>query len=142
MKGPKPLIEEHHHIQGLIDRQEKRAEDRETHRNRSKQREERENIIKDAPDAVLQDFWCTRCGKDFKAPAIKQVEIDWTNPRQHIAFYKTKHCRTWTMRLITDKNRDPYWCRSKMIKAEQGKYYKDLIQPFETGFNLLYGKKK
>ncbi len=140
--GPKPLVEEHHHIQDLIDRQQKRADDRTYHRNQDKQKSERNDLIKEAKIVIVTDFWCEMCKKDFKSMAIKQIEIDWSCSEQNIAFYKTKcECGKWCIRLITDKERDAFWFRSKLVALDRGNHFADIIQPFETGFNLLYGKK-
>lgn len=139
---PKPLVEQHYHIQELIDRQQKRVEDRNYHREKDKECEERDQLIQEAAVVALTDFWCEDCKLDFKSVAMKQVEVDWSNSTQNIAFYKAKcFCGKWCMRLITDKFRDGFWVRSKNIAKDRGKHYKDTLQPFETGFQLLYGKK-
>lgn len=139
---PKPLIEEHFHIKELIDRQEKRTDDRNYHREKEKEREEREDLIKDAKLFITTDFYCPKCKQDFKSQSIKEVEIDWTRPSQRIAFYRAK-CdkKHWCIRLITDRHKDGFWQRSKAMARDRGKHYADTIQPFETNFNLLYGKK-
>ena len=138
---PKPLIEHHYHIQELIDAQEKRVEDRNRHREREKERAERDDIIKDAKVVVVTDFWCEHCKQDFKSMAIKQVEKDWTAD-QDIAFYKTKCDQGhWCIRLITDRQRDAFWVKSKLMVLDRGNHYADTLQPWETGFNLLYGRK-
>lgn len=140
--GPKPIIEEHYHIQSLIDGQQKRSDDRNYHRDKEKEREERGKLIKDSRMMVATDFWCEGCKKDFKSMAVLQVESDWSCSGQDIAFYKTKcYCGKWCIRFVTDKNKDAYWIKSRTVRAEQGKYANDLIQPYQTGFNLLYGKK-
>ncbi len=142
MNGPKPLIEEHYHIQSLIKGQEKRVEDREYHRNVSKEKEERNDLIKDAKRIVLTDFFCRKCKEDFKAVAIKEVEIDWSNSAQFIAFYRSKCDKGhWCQRLITDRHRDAFWSKSKLMALDRGNHFADTIQPHETNFNLLYGKK-
>lgn len=139
---PRPEIEHHYHIRELIENQEKRSSDRTQHRDKEKLAQEREDLIKDSKPFTLTDFWCNDCKEDFKAQSIREVEVDWSNESQRIAFYKTKHwCGKWCMRLITDRNRDPYWFKSKAVRADRGKHHNDLLQPFETGFNLLYGKK-
>ena len=72
---------------------------------------------------------------------IRQEEIDWNNQEQTIAFYKTKcFCGKWCIRLVTDKLADGYWQRSRFVALDRGNHHSDLIQPFEEGFNLLYGK--
>lgn len=138
---PHPLIEDHYHIQELIHNQEKRSEDRQRHRDLEKERAERDELIADSKPFMIMDFWCHECRKDFKAQTIKEVEQDW-NADQRIAFYKTKCFRGhWCIRLITDRNRDGYFQRSKLISKERGKYHNDILQSFESGYNMLYGKK-
>lgn len=139
---PHPLIEDHYHIRDLINAQEKRSADRDYHRIRVKDSEERNDLIKDSKQVALTDFWCDRCGKDFKAQAIKQVEVDWTNSNQSVAFYKTKCFQGhWCIRLVTDRHTDSFWAKSKLIALDRGNHYADTIQPYETGFNMLYGKR-
>lgn len=139
---PHPLVEDHYHIRDLINAQEKRSADREYHRSRLKDLSDREGLIDDSKMASITDFYCTKCRKDFKAQAVKQVETDWTNSTQRIAFYKTKCFRGhWVQRLITDRHKDSFWQRSKLVALDRGNHYADTIQPWETGFNLLYGKK-
>lgn len=140
--GPKPLIEEHYHIEHLIDMQERRAEDRQFHKDRLKALEERNELIGDAKVIVHTDFHCSRCRKDFASIAHLQVEQDWSNLSQNIAFYKAKHreCGNWCIRLVTDKPSDAFWYRSIRVALERGVYHNDALQPHETGFNLLYGK--
>lgn len=139
---PRPEIEGHYHIRELIERQEKRADDRNTYRSRQKANEERSHTIQDSKIFTLTDFWCNVCGKDFKAQAVKQVEIDWSNISQSIAFYKTKHwCGAWCIRLITDKHKDAYWIRSRAVHRDRGSHFADMVQPHETGFSMLYRRK-
>jgi hypothetical protein len=142
--GPKPLVEEHYHIEELIAAQEKRADDREYHRTKEKNAAERQKTIDDARMQVATDFYCSQCGVDYKVNAVLQVEVDWSCPGQCIAFYKGKHreCGSWAIRLITDKQRDGYFARSRLVRIDQGMHHNDLIQPHEEGFNLLYGKPK
>jgi hypothetical protein len=140
---PRPEIEQHYHIQDLIEAQEKRTTDRNYHRNRLKELAERESLIKDSQEKVLTDFYCDECKKDFKAEAIRQVEIDWSNSSQRIAFYKTKCFRGhWCIRLISDRHKDAFWQKSKLVQLDKGNNFRDTIQPFQTGFNLLYGHKQ
>lgn len=140
---PRPEIESHYHIQELIENQEKRTEDRNRARYKEKDRAEREEEIQRAKPADIIEFYCAHCEKDFAQVAFKQVETDWSNSSQHIAFYKSKHddCGSWAIRYITDKFNDPYWSESKQVARDRGKHYKDLLQPWETGYQLLYGRK-
>lgn len=138
---PHPDIEDHHYIQDLINGQEKRSDDRTFHRERKKTLAERDDLIADSKWVALTDFWCNVCKVDFKSQAVKQVERDW-NANQSIAFYKTKCFKGhWSIRLITDKHRDGFYQRSKLMALDRGNHALDTIQPWETGFNLLYGKR-
>lgn len=138
---PKPLVEEHYHIQELINAQQTRAEDRGYHQDRKKALEERTRDIQAAPNQDLKVFWCKKCDEDFYAESVKEVETDWSCPTQSIAFYRSKHwCGMWAQRLITDKHRDVYFYRSRRAAADKGKHYADTIQPYQTGFNMLYKK--
>ena len=138
---PHPLIEDHYHIQELITRQEKRVKDRNYHRNRIKDLEERDEEIKKASNLIIHNFWCDKCKKDFKATAIKQVEEDW-NANQRIAFYKTKCFNGhWCMRLITDKLKDGFIVKSRLLALDRGNHFNDIVQSYEENYNLLYGKK-
>lgn len=139
---PRPEIEQHYHIRELIEGQEKRASDRQYHRDRVKDLQERDDLIKDSKIVAITDFYCDRCGKDFKAQAVRQIETDWTNTQQKVAYYKTKCFQGhWCIRLITDRQKDKFWSKSKLVVLDRGKGFADIIQPFETNFNLLYGKK-
>lgn len=135
---PKPLIEEHYHIQELIDRQQKRYDDKEYHKNADAVRYEREKDIAEAKNVDVKPFFCVKCQKDFVSITYKQID-NWGDS----ACYKTKHkpCDSWCMRLITDSWRDAFWTRSKLLAKDRRDHALDMIQPHMTGFNTLYGKK-
>src|ERR1700748_422581 len=119
-QAPHPLIEDHYHIRDLINAQEKRSDDREYHRNRIKEDEDRESYITDSKPVTITDFYCDRCGLDFKAQAVRQVETDWTNTRQKISYYKTKCFNGhWCMRLITDRHKDSFWTKSRLVALDR-----------------------
>jgi hypothetical protein len=140
---PRPDIEQHPHIRMLIENQEKRTADRTLHRNRDKELAERQEEIDRYKHIDVIEFFCAHCQEDFAHYAVKQVEVDWSNSRQNIAFYKGKHeeCGNWAIRHITDRFMDPYWFESIQVANDRGKHYADLLQPFETGYQLLYGRK-
>lgn len=141
--APHAAIEDHHHIQDLIAAQDKRHEDRTITREREAMRHERDEEIKKTQMVVLTDFFCSTCRIDFKSVSIKQWEVDWSNASQHIAFYKTKCDKGhWCIRHITDKQKDGFYVRSKLMALDRGNHYADTIQPWETGFNMLYKKLK
>lgn len=139
---PHPLIEDHYHIRELINAQEKRAADRDYHRFRHKVENDRITEINSTDIKVTTEFWCETCKQDFKGEALRQVEVDWTNPRQTIAFYRTKCFKGhWCMRHITDKLIDPYFEQSRAVARQRGEHFADTLQPFQNGFNMVYGKK-
>lgn len=134
---PHPVIEDHYHIRELIAGQEKRVADRTRHREIEKQRDASLKDIAGFKDIELLDFYCPHCDLDFIARAKKQID-SWAP----IAYYKTKHrCGTWCIRHITQRDKDPYFYRSKKVARQRAENYKETIQPFETGFNMLYGKR-
>lgn len=138
--APRPFAEDHYYIQHLIDVQEKRSADRIYHQNRVK--DEREELIADSKLVVVTDFWCDRCQQDFKSQAIREIETDWSNSSQRIAFYRSKCDRGhWCIRLITDRHKDAFYYKSKRLAADRAVHSLDMLQPGDTGFNLLYGKK-
>lgn len=137
---PRPNIENHYHIQELIEAQEKRSDERTYHRNKEVEKNERESLIKDAKLVVVTDFYCLKCKSDFKSVSIKEIENDWSAP-QRIAFYKSKCDKGhWCIRLITDKLKDGFWVRSRLCALDRGRATLDILQPHETGYNILYGK--
>lgn len=139
---PHPTIEDHYHIQELIHAQERRRDDRVAAQNRAKSRAERDELIADAKVFEVKDFWCDTCKEDFVAQAVKQVEEDWYAD-QRISFYKTKCWKGhWCIRLVTDKQADGFYYKSKLMALDRGNHFADTVQPWETGFNMLYGKKK
>ncbi len=140
---PRPEIEHHYHIEQLIEKQQKRADDRTRQRNIEKMREENASEVADGPAVEPKSFWCRHCRVDFVGVAFKHVEVDWNDADMKIAYYTSKHhaCGRPVIRLVTDRFRDRYWFDSKAVAMDRGKHYKDLLQPFENGYNLLYGKK-
>lgn len=134
---PHPLVEDHSYIRELINRQERRTADKKYHQEVEKKRDAVLKDIKGFKDIELLDFYCEQCNKDFIGRARKQID-SW----QTIAYYKVKHkCGTWCIRHITDRIRDPYFYNSRKVARDRGENFKDLLQTFETGFNLVHGKK-
>jgi hypothetical protein len=138
---PRPRIEDHYHIRELIEAQERRHADRTDYRTRLKDSQERAQSIKDTKIKDTKAFWCRTCKEDFLAEAIKDISTDWSCPIQDIAVYRTKCFKGhWCMRLITDTHKDAYWTRSRRVAVDKGQHYADTLQPYETGFNMMYKK--
>ncbi len=133
---PHPTVEDHYHIQDLINSQEKRSNDKARHQNIEKQRDEFKKTIAGFKDVELLDFYCTDCQRDFTGRARKQID-GWAE----IAYYKIKHtCGKWCIRHITHRFRDAYFFKSKRLAYERVERHNDTIQPFENGYNILYKK--
>lgn len=136
-ENPHPVVEDHYHIQELIAAQTKRANERTRWQDFKKQEDATLKGIAGFKNVELLDFYCPTCKHDFVARAAKQIDA-W----DVIAYYKIKHrCGTWCIRHITDRWRDPYFYRSRKVAYDRGVNHNNLVQSFETNFNLLYGKK-
>ncbi len=134
---PHPLVEDHYHVRHLIEKQEKRSSERTEWQERKKQEDAFAKELAGYKDIELLDYWCDHCRVDFVARAHKQID-SWDN----IAYYKMKHrCGTWCIRRITDRQSDAYFFRSRKVAYDRGNATLDMLQPFQTGFNLMYGKK-
>ena len=136
MKEPRPLVEEHYHVNELIELQQKRSEDRTRHQEIEKSRDGFIKAIAGFKDLENLDFYCDKCQVDFQARAHKQID-SWGE----VAYYKIKHsCGKWCMRHITDRFQDAYFFHSPIIARQRGEHHNDLLQGFETGYNMLYKK--
>ena len=134
---PHPLVEDHYHVRHLIEQQERRTADKIKWRELKKQEDGFLKWCDGFKDIETFAFWCSHCDIDFTARARKQID-SWDN----IAYYKIKHrCGTWSIRLITDRELDPYFYRSRRVAIDRGQATNDMLQPFQTGFNMVYGKK-
>lgn len=133
---PHPLVEDHYSIRNLINAQEKRRDDRERHRNIDKKRDEDLKDIAGFKDIETLDFYCDKCDREFVGRAKKQID-NW----QNIAYYKIKHrCGNWCLRHITDRFRDKYFFKSKKLARERYNGFNDTLQPFQSGYKMLYKK--
>jgi hypothetical protein len=130
----------HHQVdklERLVDRNtNERAKDKEE----KDRKYDRERLIADSKDNVTSAYWCSKCKKDYQAPSRRFIETDW-NTGDNIAYY-VSHCpkRHINKRFITDRLFDPYYRSSRMLQVQRIDYQKDLIQPFQSGYNMLYGQ--
>lgn len=94
--------------------------------------------IADAPPATITQFWCRKCRKDRTALGEKRV-ISWDGtPFAYYASHRACHA---LRRYITDKQADPYWRESASLRRDRARLRKDLLQPGQEGFDLLYSHK-
>ena len=135
-------VDEDPHIKALKDRTSRRSEEREKYRDAKKLEGEREGIIADTPQEIIKDYWCRKCEKDLVIVSQKCIESDWTNSGQRIAYYAGQcPCGAILKRRISDSFSDPYHLESEKIKKQRIEHYKDIIQPHESGYQMLYGNK-
>ncbi len=132
-------IEEHYDYQKLVKVLEKQYDERDLIKKREAIRAEFD-IDDDIPASI---FHCSNCSKDyFPRVVYKIAEDDW-NTKQTFRYWKSKcSCGQWNKRFITQKAHDPFYKYSTTIKRDRAMNYKDLIQPNERGFSMLYGHKQ
>ena len=83
-------------------------------------------------------FWCAKCRKDheligFRKTKAKIVGEVWTA--------RCPSCKQELVRLINNPF-DPYYRLSHKLRIERRKMKKDLLQPGDPGFDLLYPEHK
>jgi hypothetical protein len=134
-------MSEHYQVKDLISRLDERAQFREIQKMRDKERNERNETIK-ASDQFIQNYWCEDDKIEYGAYSVKVIESDWTNSSQKISYFASKcpKCKRTLKRLITDKWRDSYYKLSFKVKRDRIDNYRDLLQPHQSGFNMLYNK--
>lgn len=94
------------------------------------------DVDEDVPTNI---FFCSKCVCDFRPRrAWKGEDEDW-NTGGKFRYWKARHvCGTWSKRFISDKLKDPFWKLSPSVKRERAMFKRDILQPHETGFNMLY----
>lgn len=127
----------------LVDIIERNAKAREQERQKQRLEIMNEEEIKEGLKIPITAFWCDRCKVDYNDYKLTPiVESDWVKDEYQIAYWKSRHkCGAWNRRYITDKKYDPYWVRSKKMKKDRGNYYRDMLQPSDSGFDMLYKSK-
>lgn len=139
---PRPDIEHHHHIRELMEQQDRRVADRELHRAHAAALNERRSEHSKTDLKATLPFWCARCREDFMSETIRQDEADWEDPSDFRSLYKAKCPKGhWCVRLAMDKVKDPYFMRSRLVARERGEKALDILQPFESGYDMLYRRK-
>lgn len=80
-------------------------------------------------------FFCKACGvdQDLNARLI-------TNSYAQTFQANCQDCGKKLIRYITDKNKDPYFYESVKLKKQRHEMKRDLIQPGQEGFQMLYKK--
>lgn len=142
------LIKSETKVEKLTKRVENLYDQRQADEDKRAREEARLKIINDATKWTKTDFWCNSHG-DTTGLAFKVIFQD--IEKEFYAYYETvkgnrwpKHiqaCCKGLRRRITDKNTDPYFLQSKMIRkqAQESKAKGWLLQPGQEGFNTKYG---
>ncbi len=118
----------------------KRVEERQDERARIKAREEdylsHMKSVNEGEMYAQTAFWCNSCQKDFEARGVKRIGYADIWP---VAWYKAMClCGKESIKRITDKSKDLYYFRSKIIKRQRGEYSNDLIDMTDPLFKVLY----
>ena len=98
--------------------------------------------IKDILDAALYvntDFYCHECKKDCSGPGYRRTCT--LRPHSPTAWY-TGFCPKGhqMIRRITDKDTDPYYDQSFVIKRQRYDLADALLTPNDPRFKILYPK--
>ncbi len=128
---------EHPDVVKLENRLHKVWEDRDI----QAQRDAVKNELEVNEEIPAQIFYCKVCKKDYFPKRIVKVEQNDWNTGGTFRFWRSKHCGTWNVRLITQKIKDKFFIKSPSVCRDRRLHKNDLIQPTETGFDMLYGKK-
>lgn len=124
-------------IESLKKRLEERSEERELYEEEKKKQGARWKEIDEAKEYKLTEFWCDECNEDFIQMGCKATITAYEEP---VAKYEAKcpYCGGKVMRFITDIHSDPYWQKSKKVKADRINNEIDLIQPNDPRFRYYY----
>lgn len=126
-----------------IDKLQRRVEDRREERARIAACEQgymdHVRTISEAPERTPMDFWCKACAKDFTTLGKKIVR---SSGRWPVAWYVGLCPKNHeSIRYITDKDRDPYYWMSDMVKKQRSQMADDFLTPDDPRFAVLYPHK-
>jgi len=131
------MTEEHPDTQKLENRLNKVWEERDREAMREALRKELD-VDEDIPPQI---FWCVKCKQDFFPKRVIKVESqDWDNSGV-FRYWRAKHCGVWNVRLISQKVKDKFFIKSPSVIEDRRKHKEDLLQPTETGYDMLYKHK-
>lgn len=121
----------------LIARYEARRKDRAIAEAKMRPFRDRVEAIMQAPRFTITDFWCAKCQKDVSGTGFRQTcVIRETLPTAwYTSFCPEGHRLT---RRITDKDTDPYYTSSLLIKRQRYDLSDLLLTPDDPRFKILY----
>jgi hypothetical protein len=127
---------EHPDVIKLEKRLEKVWEDRDIETQREALKKELD-VDEEIPASI---FYCTECKKDYFPQRIVKVEQNDWNTGGKFRFWRSKHCSTWNVRLISQKLHDKFFIKSPSVCRDRRRFKLDMLQPQETGYDMLYKK--
>jgi hypothetical protein len=92
-------------------------------------------------DIPAQIFYCKQCKKDYFPKRVVKVEQNDWNTGGVFRFWRSKHCGVWNVRLISQKLHDKFFIKSPSVCRDRRRFKEDMLQPTESGFQMLYGAK-
>ncbi len=124
-------------MSNLRQRIDARRAEREREKDRTQAYRDRMRMIAEAPDDARTGFWCDECGRDVVALAAKVCQrMKTQEPR---AFYVAACPRGHRLiRRITDKQFDPYYHQSTIMRRERVERADDMLQPHDPRFRIVY----
>lgn len=128
---------EHPDVVKLENRLNKVWEDRDN----EAQRQAVKNELEVNEEIPAQIFYCSKCKQDYFPKRIVKVEQNDWNTGGTFRFWRSKHCGVWNVRLITQKIKDKFFIKSPSVCRDRRLHQLDMLQPFQTGFDMMYGKK-
>lgn len=136
-------MEDHDDFKKLDKIYQERFDERDREKTKEGYQKENELEVNDGIKTPMTDFYCKRCKKDYDDYRTTYIiQNDWERIGKKSSFWKSKHkCGQWNIRYVTDKSHDPYWTLSPKMKKDRGNYYRDMVQPDQSGFDMLFGHK-
>lgn len=123
-------------IERLKRRVKDRADERQRLKDTTQEARDRARAIREAPDRLMYDFYCTDCASDFTGPAWKD---GYTRHSVQYAWY-TGFCPLGhkAIRHITDKHWDAYYHLSDIMRHQRQEFADALLTPADPRFRKLY----
>jgi len=129
---------EHPDVVKLENRLNQVWEERDTQAQREAVKKEYD-VDEDLPASI---FYCYKCKVDYFPKRVVKVEQQDWNTGGIFRHWRAKHkCGTMNVRLISQKIKDKFFIKSPSVCRDRRLNKLDLLQPQETGFDMLYGKK-
>jgi hypothetical protein len=124
-------------LKRLIARYDKRRKERELKDKLERPFKERLQDIFSANKFVVTDFYCPVCKQDVSGTGFRQVcTIRQNYPTAWYVSFCPSHHKI--IRRITDKDTDPYYELSPLVKRQRYELRDDLLDPTDPRFKVLY----